>query len=84
MAAPSPQQTQAINDAMSDLGIISKPLLTNHIKQLPNLLQNQELPEKLLAVTQGANDSLPACGYQPQNYDDMGGHVLFLRESEGT
>ena len=57
MAAPSPQQTQAINDAMSDLGSISKPLLTNHLKQLPNLLQNQELPEKLLAVTQGANDS---------------------------
>ena len=54
---PSPQQIQAINDAMSDLGIISKPLLTNHLKRLPDLLQNQEIPEKLLAVTQGANDS---------------------------
>ena len=54
--APTPQQIEATNDAISGLNFIQKGLLTNLLKQLPDLLQADELPERMLGVTRGAND----------------------------
>ena len=48
--APSPQQVQAINDAITELSGLSRTVMGAQIKQLPNLLKEGELPEKVLSV----------------------------------
>ena len=48
--APTPAQVQAINAAMSEISGIVKFGAEDWIRQLPSVLREDELPEKMLAV----------------------------------
>ncbi len=57
MAEPTPAQISAINDTLGGLGFRQKAILTDLVKKLPDVLQSDELPEKMLGgIRQGAND----------------------------
>ena len=45
---PTPAQVEATNQALSDLNFLQKGLLTNLLKQLPDVLDGDEMPERLL------------------------------------
>lgn len=47
---PSPQQIQATNDAITELSGLSRTVIVAQIKQLPNILKEGELPERVLSV----------------------------------
>ena len=47
---PSPQQIQATNDAITELSGLSRTGMDAQIKQLPNILKEGELPERVLSV----------------------------------
>ena len=57
MATPTPAQITAINDTLAGLGFMQKAILTDLVKKLPDVLQPDELPEKMLGgIRQGASD----------------------------
>lgn len=57
MGTPTPAQITATNDALADLGFMQKAILTDLFKKLPDVLQPDELPEKMLGgIRQGASD----------------------------
>ncbi len=57
MATPTPAQISAINDTLDGLGFMQKAILTDLLKKLPDVLQPNELPEKMLGgIRQGASD----------------------------
>ena len=57
MTTPAPDQIAAINQTLDDLGFMQKGLLTNLLKQFPDVLQPDELPEKMLGgIRQGPSD----------------------------
>ena len=57
MATPTPAQITAINDTVAGLGFMQKAILTDLVKKLPDVLQPDELPEKMLGgIRQGASD----------------------------
>ena len=57
MTTPTPAQIAAINQTLNDLGFMQKGLLANLLKQFPDVLQPDELPEKMLGgIRQGPSD----------------------------
>ena len=53
----SSEQVQAINDAITELNGLSRTVMGAQIRQLPNILKEGELPEKVLAVSYKSDDS---------------------------
>ena len=57
MATPTPAQISAINDTLDGLGFMQKTILTDLLKVIPDVLQPDELPERMLGgIRQGASD----------------------------
>ena len=54
---PSSQQVQATNDAITELSGLSRAVMGTQIKQLPNILKEGELPEKVLSVRYKNDDN---------------------------
>ena len=54
---PTSQQIQATNDTITELSGLGRTAMESQIKQLPNILKECELPEKVLAVRYKNHDT---------------------------
>ena len=54
---PSAAQIRAVNAVIDDLGGLNRSVLQSEIRQLPGILRQDELPEKILVVEYKGNDT---------------------------